>query len=144
MADILRPRVLAVACGYRDANDFDDLRQNAVFKLACGRLPEIGVDLTSQPTVSRWENAPDVRTLIRLSHGVVDLWSGVIADRPRPSPWISMTRPMSCTAICNCHYSDRRYELYQRTHEPAILAYSRVAIDRLRSGAAMSLFQALQ
>jgi hypothetical protein len=24
--------------------------------------------------VSRWENAPDLRTLIRLSHGMVDLW----------------------------------------------------------------------
>jgi hypothetical protein len=74
MADILRPRVFAIACGYPDANDLDDLRQDPAFKLACGRLPETGVDLTSQPTVSRWENAPDLRTLIRLSHGMVDLW----------------------------------------------------------------------
>jgi hypothetical protein len=74
MADILRPRVFAIACGYPDANDLDALRQDPVFKLACGRLPETGVDLTSQPTVSRWENAPDLRTLVRLSHGMVDLW----------------------------------------------------------------------
>jgi hypothetical protein len=40
----------------------DILRQDPAFKLACGRLPETGVDLTSQPTVSRWENAPDLRT----------------------------------------------------------------------------------
>jgi len=39
MADILRGRVLAIACGYRDADDLDDLH--------------------SQPTMSRWENAPD-------------------------------------------------------------------------------------
>ena len=50
MADILRPRVFAIACGYPDANDLDDLRQDPAFKLACGRLPETGVDLTSQPT----------------------------------------------------------------------------------------------
>src|ERR1700733_2313300 len=74
MADILRPRVFAIACGYPDANDLDDLRQDPAFKLACGRLPETGVDLTSQPNESRWENAPDLRTLIRLSHGMVDLW----------------------------------------------------------------------
>ena len=46
MADILRPRVFAIACGYPDANDLDDLRQDPAFKLACGRLPETGVELT--------------------------------------------------------------------------------------------------
>ena len=34
--------------------------------------------------------------------------------------------------------------LYQPTHELTVLAYSRVAIERMRSGAAMSLFQASQ
>ena len=32
MADILRPRVFAIACGYPDANDLDDLRQDPAFK----------------------------------------------------------------------------------------------------------------
>jgi hypothetical protein len=66
MADILRARVLAIAiaiaCGYPDADDLDDLRLDPAFKLACGRLPETGDDLASQPTMSRWENAPDLRT----------------------------------------------------------------------------------
>ena len=74
IADILRARVFAIACGYPDADDLDDLRKDPAFKLACGRLPESGNDLASQPTMSRWENAPDVRTLIRLSHAMVDLW----------------------------------------------------------------------
>jgi hypothetical protein len=74
MADILRARVLAIACGYPDADDLDDLRHDPAFKLACGRLPETGDDLASQPTMSRWENAPDLRTLIRLTHAMVDLW----------------------------------------------------------------------
>jgi len=55
VADILRARMLAIACGYEDA---DDLRTDPGFKLACGRLPDSGTDLCSQPTVSRWENAP--------------------------------------------------------------------------------------
>jgi hypothetical protein len=74
MADILRARVFAIACGYPDADDLDDLRKDPAFKLACGRLPESGADLASQPTMSRWENAPDLRTLIQLSRGMVDLW----------------------------------------------------------------------
>ena len=74
LSDILRARVFAIACGYSDADDLDDLRRDPAFKLACGRLPESGDDLASQPTMSRWENAPDLRTLIRLSHAMVDLW----------------------------------------------------------------------
>jgi Transposase DDE domain group 1 len=61
VADILRARMLAVACGYEDADDLDDLRNDPGFKLACGRLPDSGSDLCSQPTVSRWENAPTLR-----------------------------------------------------------------------------------
>ena len=75
MADILRARIFAIACGYPDGDDLDDLRKDPAFKLACGRrLAESGGDLASQPTMSRWENAPDLRTLIRLSRGLVDLW----------------------------------------------------------------------
>jgi Transposase DDE domain group 1 len=45
MSDILRGRVFAIACGYPDADDLDDLRRDPAFKLACGRLPESGDDL---------------------------------------------------------------------------------------------------
>ena len=47
MADILRERIFAVACGYPDANDLDFPRKDPAFKMACGRLPESGVDLAS-------------------------------------------------------------------------------------------------
>ena len=56
IADILRARMLAIACGYEDGDDLDHLRTDPGFKLACGRLPDSGRDLCSQPTVSRWEN----------------------------------------------------------------------------------------
>lgn len=51
MTDILRARVFAIARGYLDADDLDDLRKDSAFKLACGRLPESGEDLASQPTI---------------------------------------------------------------------------------------------
>ena len=74
MADILRARIFAIACGYEDANDLDRLRGDPAFKLACGRLPDNGLDLCSQPTLSRMENLPDLRTVIRLGDVLVDLW----------------------------------------------------------------------
>ena len=74
LADILRARILAIACGYEDADDLDRLRRDPGFKLACGRLPDSGRDLCSQPTVSRWENAPGLREVICLMRAMVDLY----------------------------------------------------------------------
>jgi hypothetical protein len=82
VASILRARVLAIACGYEDANDLDRLRGDPAFKLACGRLPDSGGDLCSQPTVSRWENAPDLKTIIRLTYAMVDAWCDSYAHEP--------------------------------------------------------------
>ena len=67
LADILRARVFAIACGYEDGNDLDHLRSDPGFKLACGRLPDSGKDLCSQPTISRWENAPTRHELAAIS-----------------------------------------------------------------------------
>jgi hypothetical protein len=80
LPDILRARIFAIACGYEDADDLDRLRFDPAFKLACGRLPDSGRDLCSQPTVSRWENAPNLRDLIRL---MVDLYSPAAPSRRR-------------------------------------------------------------
>jgi hypothetical protein len=73
LPDILRARIFAIACGYEDADDLDRLRSDPTFKLACSRLPDTGRDLCSQPTISRWENAPSLRDLIRLMSVMVDL-----------------------------------------------------------------------
>ena len=57
LPDILRARIFVIACGYEDADDLDRLRSDPTFKLACGRLPDIGTDLCSQPTVLPSESA---------------------------------------------------------------------------------------
>ena len=46
---MLRFRMFAIVCGYEDAADCDDLRDDRLFKLAVGRAPESGRDLCSQP-----------------------------------------------------------------------------------------------
>jgi hypothetical protein len=58
VADILRPCMLAIACGYEDADDLDCLRTDPDFKFACGRLPN--PDRYSQPTISHRENMPRI------------------------------------------------------------------------------------
>ncbi len=55
---MLRLRMLAIACGYEDADDCDSLRTDPLFRLAVGQAPESGRDLCSQPTMSRLENTP--------------------------------------------------------------------------------------
>ena len=60
--------MFAIACGYEDCDDLDVLRFDPAFKLACGRLPESGRDLMSQPTLSRLENAPSWRELVPRQH----------------------------------------------------------------------------
>jgi hypothetical protein len=80
--DILKARIFAIACGYPDGNDLDWLRFDPAFKLACGRLPETGDDLCSQPTISRWENAPTLREIIRLTYALTDIWCQSYAKPP--------------------------------------------------------------
>src|SRR5271166_6079743 len=74
LALIMQARVFAIACGYEDGNDLNTLRSDPAFKLACGSLPETGLDLCSQPTVSRLENAPSLKDLIRLQWCLVDVY----------------------------------------------------------------------
>ena len=54
---IVSQRVFQIASGYEDANDCNMLRSDAVIKLCSNQLPETGLDLSSQPTMSRFENS---------------------------------------------------------------------------------------
>src|SRR5262249_61835420 len=68
---LVRQRILQIACGYEDQDDADTLRHDPLLKLVCGRLPEQGADLASQPTLSRLENAVDRRTCYRLAQALL-------------------------------------------------------------------------
>jgi hypothetical protein len=71
--EIVRFRMLMIAAGYEDGNDADALRHDPMFKLAMGRLP--GDDaLCSQSTISRLENLPDKRTLLRIGYAMIDFY----------------------------------------------------------------------
>jgi Transposase DDE domain group 1 len=82
LAMILRFRMLMVAAGYEDGNDADSLRHDPVFKLALDALPD-GDPLCSQPTISRFENLPDVRALLRMARAMVGLCCASFRQVPR-------------------------------------------------------------
>ena len=112
MADIVRARILAIACGYEDANDLDRLRSDPAFKLACGRLPDSGLDLCSQPTLSRAENLPDLRTVIRLSNVLVDLWLQSYRAPPTSvtldiDDTVDVVHGHQQLSLFNAHYDER-------------------------------------
>src|ERR1700752_5119332 len=71
LAEIIRFRMLMIAAGYEDGNDANTLRGDQMFKLALDRLPA-GEELCSQETVSRLENLPDLRALLRLGRALVE------------------------------------------------------------------------
>jgi hypothetical protein len=53
----VRQRVYQIAMGYEDCNDADTLRRDSMLKTVCSRLPEEPRGLSSQPSLSRFENA---------------------------------------------------------------------------------------
>jgi hypothetical protein len=71
---LVRQRLLQIACGYEDQDDADTLRHDPLLKLVCGRLPEQGPDLASQPTRSRLEHAVDRRACDRLAQTLVAVY----------------------------------------------------------------------
>jgi hypothetical protein len=71
---LVRQRLLQIACGYEDQDDADTLRHDPLLKLVCGRWPEQGADLASQPTLSRLENAVNRRTCYRLAQALLAIY----------------------------------------------------------------------
>ena len=72
LSELLTQRVMAIAVGYEDANDAARLASDPIHKLLVGRDPLDGEDLASQPTLSRFENAPDRKELLRMSEALAD------------------------------------------------------------------------
>ncbi len=72
MEELLAQRIFGIACGYADANDAARLAEDPVHKMLIGRDPVEGQDLASQPTICRFENAPDRKQLYRMGEALAD------------------------------------------------------------------------
>jgi DDE family transposase len=82
LAEIIRFRMLMIAAGYEDGNDADTLRRDPMFKRALDRLPW-DEELCSQSTISRLENLPDVRALLRLSRALIEQYCASFRQVPK-------------------------------------------------------------
>src|SRR4051794_19531420 len=80
--EIIRVRMLMIAAGYEDGNDADSLRGDPMFKLAMDRLPS-DQELCSQSTISRLENLPDIRALLRLGRALIEQYCGSFRQVPK-------------------------------------------------------------
>ena len=70
--ELLAQRVFSIACGYPDANDSARLGSDPVHKLLLDRDPVAGLDLASQPTLSRFENSVDRKQLYRVGETLAE------------------------------------------------------------------------
>src|SRR5258708_2493825 len=71
LRELITQRVMAIALGYEDANDAARLASDPIHKLLV-RDPVDGDDLASQPTLSRFENAPNRKELLRMTEALAD------------------------------------------------------------------------
>ncbi len=72
LVELVTQRVMAIACGYPDANDTARLGSDPIHKMLVGRDPIRGEDLASQPTLSRLENSRDGKELLRMGEALAD------------------------------------------------------------------------
>lgn len=70
--DLLQQRVFGMACGYEDCNDAARLSHDPVQRMMMDRDPISGQLLASQPTLSRFENQLEGRSLVKMGHAMAD------------------------------------------------------------------------
>src|SRR6202166_4486885 len=78
---LLRQRLYQIIAGYEDANDADRLRHDPAFQILADQ--PLGQALGSQPTVSRWENAPSAREIVLLQEALLDWFVRVCGPQVR-------------------------------------------------------------
>jgi hypothetical protein len=72
LEEMIRQRVFSIALGYPDCNDADRMAHDPALKLACGQGAADGERLSSQPTLSRFENSVSRGDLVRLTNALAD------------------------------------------------------------------------
>ena len=78
---LLRQRIYQIVAGYEDANDADRLRHDPMLQIVADQ--KLGDALGSQPTLSRWENAPSARELVHFNDLLCEQFIRVCADQVR-------------------------------------------------------------
>jgi hypothetical protein len=78
---LFRQRLYQIVAGYEDANDADRLRHDPTFQILADQ--PLGEPLGSQPTLSRWENSPSPRDLLKLQDALLDWFVKICGKQVR-------------------------------------------------------------
>jgi len=78
---LLRQRLYQIVAGYEDANDADRLRHDPTLQIVADH--KLGEALGSQPTLSRWENAPCARDLVHTNDRLCQQFIRICGDQVR-------------------------------------------------------------
>jgi hypothetical protein len=128
--EIIRTRMLMIAADYEDGNDADRLRSDLMFKLAMGRLPD-NTDLCSQPTISRFENLPDVRALLRIGRAMADHYCHSFRKAPSRGPSARRGASASpCSGLLPQTLQARRSIICRKVRNPQRSAMASTVVSR--------------
>src|ERR1039457_6659323 len=72
LPDLFAQRVFSIGCGYPAANDSARLAPHPMHKIRPARDPITGLDMASQPTLSRFENAVGPRQLYHMGAALAE------------------------------------------------------------------------
>jgi len=113
MQEMTRTRIYGILADYPDQNDHDLLRSDPVFKWIAGRSPS-DLDLASQPTHSRFENAIDVPSLARLQEVLIDQFINSFDEPPKQitldiDPFDDPTHGQQQLAFFHGYYGQYQY-----------------------------------
>ena len=81
MLSLFRQRLYQIIAGYEDANDADRLRHDPAFQILADQ--PLGEPLGSQPTLSRWENSPSPRELLKMQDALLDWFVRICGEQVR-------------------------------------------------------------
>jgi len=116
-ADIVRFRLLMIAAGHEDGIDANALRSDPVRKMALDLASSDG-KLCSQSTISRLEDLPDVRALLRMGRAMVDLYRESFACVPKRITF-DVAHGGQQLSLFNAHYGEYEFQPIARIQAAA-------------------------
>src|ERR1039457_3778791 len=118
LRDLFAQRVFSIGCGYADANDSARLASDPMHKMLLDRDPNTGLDMASQATLSRFENAIGPRQLYNmgaaLAESVIERHAQRLRNRARLvtidlDPTDDPTHGAQQLSFFNSHYDNACY-----------------------------------
>lgn len=105
--ELISQRVFQILGGYADGNDAESMRHDPLLKLASGRDADAR-PLASQPTISRFENRPTQKDLLRLFYTQIDAFARAFSPSGKCPPAIVLDIDPSA----HLTYGDQQLTLY--------------------------------